>query len=74
MDWENLSEANLGEWVTAEHLQTVRNELLELVAKKLPDEQREVRSFRALCLRRDLKALLRSCPAFGVSEVPQTLE
>ena len=73
MDGDNFSGDNLGVWVSAQHLQAVRNELLELVSKTLPDEQRDVRSFRALCLRRDLKALLRARPSFGVSGVPQAL-
>lgn len=47
-------------------VEMVRQELLRLIATPLPDGHRQVRSFRALCLRRDVVALTNIKPDHGV--------
>ena len=54
-------------------LKLVRQELVAFMASPLPDERRQVRSFRALCLRRDVHALLNIRPLHGVSDMPLEL-
>ena len=51
----------------------VKGELIQLVARSLPVERADIRRFRALCLRRDVRALGNAMPSHGLSEVPQSL-
>ena len=51
----------------------VKGELIQLVARSLPVERADIRRFRALCLRRDVRALGNAMPSHRLSEVPQSL-
>ena len=64
------SQTELEPCLSPEWLESTGDELRCLVARPLPDEVRSVRSFHALCLRRDIAALRRVKPDFGVSDVP----
>ena len=48
-------------------------ELRELVAAQLPVPQERARPWASLCLRRDMRALERLRPEFGITDVPVEL-
>ncbi len=67
------TQQDLQRWLHDDLLNLARGELWRLVSKPLPEERRTIRSFRALCLRRDIAAMRRVRPDFGVSAIPDEL-
>ena len=67
---KTIPTTQLNAWAAEGQISACREELLELVSRSLPQTDKKARSWHALCLKRDIKALRREEPSLGISGLP----